>query len=67
MNITRRSRHEDLLFVIALLVPALLAGARFVQTDRQIEQIEQIAQVRSPAAFAVVDSREPAALLDNWA
>ena len=43
MNFSRRSRFEDLLFVVALLVPAVLSGARFVETDREMTQIAQAA------------------------
>jgi len=63
MNISRRSRHEDVIFAIALLVPALIAGARLVETDRQIEQI---AQAQSPAAIVVVDSDSPAVPFNIW-
>jgi len=63
MNISRRSRIEDVLFVIALMVPAVIAGARFVETDRQIEQI---AQAQSPAAIVVVDGVSPAIPFNVW-
>jgi hypothetical protein len=63
MNISR-SRIEDVLFVFALMIPALIAGARFVETDRQIEQI---AQAQRPAAIVVVDSVSPAVAFNVWA
>ena len=48
MNMNRRSHREDALFLIALLVPAMFAGARYVESDRQMTQIAQ-AQVSSVA------------------
>jgi Flp pilus assembly protein TadG len=59
MNLTRRSHKEDALFVIALLVPAIFAGARYVESDRQITQIAQ-AQARTAVA---VESHTPAPVL----
>jgi len=41
MNFNRRSYRDDLLFVVALLVPAVFAGARYVESELQIVQIEQ--------------------------
>jgi len=41
MNLNRRSHREDLLFVIALLLPAVFAGARYFESDAQITQIAQ--------------------------
>jgi len=35
------SRRDDLLFVVALLVPAIFAGARYFESDRQMTQIVQ--------------------------
>jgi hypothetical protein len=60
MNINRRSHREDALFVIALLVPAIVAGARYVESDRQMAQI---AQARPQAASVAFESRAPALLL----
>ena len=41
MNFNRRSYREDLLFVIALLVPAVFAGARYFESEAQMTQIAQ--------------------------
>jgi hypothetical protein len=60
MNINRRSHREDALFVIALLVPAIVAGARYVETDRQIAQI---AQARPQAVSVAFESHAPALLV----
>jgi hypothetical protein len=54
MNFNRRSYRDDLLFVIALLVPAVFAGARYVESERQIVQIEQ-AQSQGQGALVAVD------------
>jgi len=35
----RRTRSDDKLFLILLLVPALFAGARFFETKSQMDQI----------------------------
>jgi hypothetical protein len=35
----RRTRSDDKLFLILLLVPALFAGARFLETKSQMDQI----------------------------
>jgi hypothetical protein len=60
MNFNRRSHREDALFVIALLVPAIFAGARYVESDRQMDQI---AQARSQAAVVVFERHAPAPLV----
>jgi hypothetical protein len=39
MNFSRPNRREDILFVIALMVPAFFSVARYLETDRQLEQI----------------------------
>lgn len=41
MNMNRRSRREDALFVIALLVPAIFAGARYHDSSREMTLIAQ--------------------------
>ncbi|HWS66807.1 MAG TPA: hypothetical protein VN325_28930 [Steroidobacteraceae bacterium] len=56
MNFNRRSYRDDLLFVVALLVPAVFAGARYVESELQIVQIEQ-AQSQGQGALAAVDAR----------
>jgi hypothetical protein len=50
MNFNRPGKSDDLLFVIALLLPAVFAGARYFESDRQMNQI---AQARSRGAVAV--------------
>ena len=54
MNFNRRSYRDDLLFVVALLVPAVFAGARYVESELQIVQIEQ-AQPDSQGASHELD------------
>jgi hypothetical protein len=44
MNFNCRSHREDALFVIALLVPALFAGARYIESEHQMTQIAQAQQ-----------------------
>ena len=56
MNFNRRSHLEDVLFVITLLVPAIFAGVRYVETERQITQI---AQAQSHSASVAVDTPAP--------
>jgi len=58
MNLNRRSYREDALFVIALLVPAIFATARYVQSDREMTQIAQ-----AQAAPVVAQSHAPAPLI----
>ena len=56
MNISRRSHREDIIFLIALLVPAIFAGARYVQSDREMTMIAQASQVQvaqAPAASQI--------------
>jgi hypothetical protein len=35
----RRTRSDDKLFLVLLIVPALFAGARFLETRSQMDQI----------------------------
>jgi hypothetical protein len=60
MNLNRRSHKEDALFVIALLVPAIFAGARYLESERQITQI---AQAQTRAASVALESHKPAPVL----
>jgi hypothetical protein len=46
MNLNRRSHREEVLFVLALVVPAIFAGARYVQSEREIALISQASQVQ---------------------
>jgi hypothetical protein len=41
MNMNRQSRREDVLFVIALLVPAIFAGARYHESNHEMMLIAQ--------------------------
>lgn len=41
MKFDRSGNKDDWLFVIALLLPAVFAGARFLESDRQMTQIAQ--------------------------
>jgi hypothetical protein len=54
MNMNRQSRREDVLFVIALLVPAIFAGARYADSTREMALIAKAAPaiqvVQTPAA-----------------
>lgn len=59
MNFNRRSHHEDLLFVIVLLVPAVFAGARYFESDAQMMQI---AQAQHKTTEAVSAARAPTSL-----
>jgi hypothetical protein len=52
MNFNRRSYREDVLFVIALLVPAVFAGARYFESDAQMTQIAQAQHQTAEAASA---------------
>jgi hypothetical protein len=63
MNFSRPNRREDILFVIALLVPAFFSGARYLETDRQLEQIAHaathgtvLAAARAPAPIALAQA-----------
>jgi hypothetical protein len=56
MNFNRRSRIEDTLFVIALLVPALVGAARYLETDREMTLI---ARAHVPATSIADTSSAP--------
>ncbi len=58
MNLNRRTHREDALFVIALLVPAIFATARYLQSDREMTQIAQ-----AQASSVVVQGNAPAPLM----
>ena len=59
MNFNRSGHRDDFLFVIALLLPALFAGARYVQSDHEMVQI---AQAHSRSALAADESLPQARL-----
>jgi hypothetical protein len=50
MKFNRPSHRDDLLFVIALLVPAVFAGARYLESDHQMTQIVQAQAKRESVA-----------------
>jgi hypothetical protein len=52
MKFNRRGYRDDLLFVIALLVPAIFAGARYLESDRQMTEIAQAQVKRQSVATA---------------
>jgi len=54
MNMNRQSRRDDVLFVIALLVPAIFAVARYNESSR-----ETAALVAQQAAVHVVQAHTP--------
>jgi len=49
MNFKRASHREDVLFTIALVIPAVLSAARYLENEQQMTQI-----VRAQAATAQV-------------
>ena len=50
MKYKHSSHRDDLLFVVALLVPAIFAGARYFESDRQMTQIVQARDKRESVA-----------------
>jgi hypothetical protein len=54
MNQYRHSRLDDILFVIALLVPVAVAGARYAQVSQ-----EQALIAKAVSAVHVVQARTP--------
>jgi hypothetical protein len=48
--------RDDVLFVLALLLPAVFAGARYVQSDREMTQI---VQARTQAELAANRAQAP--------
>jgi hypothetical protein len=56
----RRSRFDDVLFAIAVLVPVVFATARFVDSERQADVVAQAQQRGGAVAVA---AREMEALL----
>jgi len=39
MNFNRRSLRDDLLFLMVLLLPPIVAGARYVESERQLAHL----------------------------
>jgi hypothetical protein len=56
MNFKLSTHRDDVLFVIALLLPAIFAGARYVQSDREVTQI---VQARTQAELAADKAHSP--------
>ena len=52
MNFRRPGCMDDVLFVIALLVPAIFATARYFESDRQMTEIAQAQSQRAAVASA---------------
>jgi hypothetical protein len=50
------AHRDDWLFVIVLLLPAVVAGTRFLQSEREMTQI---VQARAQAELAAADSKTP--------
>lgn len=50
MNLKSPSRRDDFLFVIALLLPAVFAGVRYFESNREMVQIAQAQSHRGLAA-----------------
>ena len=59
MNFKFAPHRDDVLFVIALLLPAVFACARYVQSDREVTQI---VQARTQAQLAAARNHSPANL-----
>ena len=58
MNMTRQSRRDDVLFVIALLVPAIFAGARYTESTQEMALIAKAAPaIQVVQNFALGDVR----------
>jgi hypothetical protein len=66
MNFNRQRHREDVLFVIALVIPAVLSMTRYVETQRQITQIAR-AQSQTQVAHAArpVDPMHPIVALQT--
>jgi hypothetical protein len=57
MNPGRRLFVDDALFVIALAIPALVAAARYVESDREMTALAKAHKART-TAVAKVDATE---------
>jgi len=49
MKPNRRSFLDDVLFVTALAIPALVAAARYVETDREMTTLAKLQEARTTA------------------
>jgi hypothetical protein len=61
MNFNRHRYREDVLFVIALVIPAVLSASRYFETERQMTQI---VRAQSGATEVALEAR-PAPTLDR--
>jgi hypothetical protein len=50
MNFNRRGYRDDLLFVIALVLPAVVAATRYLESERQMDQIARVRPVLQVAS-----------------
>ena len=56
MNFKFAPHRDDALFVIALLLPAVFAGVRYVESDREVTQL---VQARTQAQLAAAKTHSP--------
>jgi hypothetical protein len=54
MNFDRPGHRDDVLFVIAILVTAVVTGARYFESDRQMDQI---ARAHAQAVSVAVEGK----------
>jgi hypothetical protein len=59
MRFDRFGHRDDVLFVIAILLPVLMAGARFFESERDLDQI---ARARPQSTMVAADRRPQADL-----
>ena len=52
MDFNRSGHRDDLMFVVAVVLPMLAAGARYLQSDQEITQIAQAQEHRAGLADA---------------
>jgi len=52
MKFDQRGRRDDIWFAIVLLVPAFFAGARYCESERQMDQIARAGQQKNLIAAA---------------
>jgi len=50
MSYSRRSRYDDTLFIAVLVIPAIVAGTCYLQSESRIDQIASLN--KTPAAVA---------------
>jgi hypothetical protein len=68
LNSYRRCHGDDVLFVLALVVPALFAGQRFFESRQEMAAIAQAQQARAAAVARASDApRERVAAVETIA